>query len=87
MALTAWSQTKNPKSVLGPLDLSKGLMPSSRRMALAATLISTPASNYGSMILPFMISNTLFLARMRSILVFHALKLDAPSNLFSDFIE
>jgi hypothetical protein len=35
----------------------------------------------------FTIYNTLFLARMRSILVFHALKLEAPSNLFSDFME
>jgi hypothetical protein len=38
-------------------------------------------------ILSCVLSNTLFLARMRSILVFHALKLEAPSNLFSDFIE
>ena len=35
MAQTTWSQTKNPRSVLGALDLSQGLMPSSRRMALA----------------------------------------------------
>jgi ATP-dependent Clp protease ATP-binding subunit ClpA len=39
------------------------------------------------MILPFTISNTLFLARMKSILVFYAMKLEALSNLFSDFIE
>jgi hypothetical protein len=48
---------------------------------------SFPSSNYGFTIFPFTISNTLFLARMRSMLVFHALKLEAPSNLFSDFIE
>jgi hypothetical protein len=46
-----------------------------------------PSSNSSSTIFPFMISNTLFLARMRFILVFHALKLEAPSNLFSYFIE
>jgi hypothetical protein len=48
---------------------------------------SFPSSNSGSTIFPFTISNTLFLARMRSILVFHAMKLEAPSNLFSDFID
>jgi hypothetical protein len=46
-----------------------------------------PSSNCGSTIFPFTISNTLFLERMKSILVFHALKLEAPSNLFSEFIE
>ena len=34
-----------------------------------------------------LIHRTLFLARMRPILVFHALKLEAQSSLFSDFIE
>jgi hypothetical protein len=48
---------------------------------------SFPSSNYGSMIFPFTISNTLFLARMSSILFFHDLNLEAPSNLFSDFME
>ena len=48
---------------------------------------SFPSSNCGYMILPFMVSNTLFLARMMSILVFHALNLEAPYNFFSNFIE
>jgi hypothetical protein len=66
------------------------LMSLSLNFSITATFrgsFSFPASNCGSMILPSTISNTLFLARMRSILVFHALKLEAPSNLFYDFIE
>jgi hypothetical protein len=58
--------------------------------SIIATLwgsFSFPPSNYGSMIFPFMMSNTLFLERIRSILVFHTLKLEVPSNFFSDFIE
>jgi hypothetical protein len=66
------------------------LMSTSLNFSIAAKFcgsFSFPSSNYGFTIFPFTISNTLFLARMRSILVFHALKLKTPSNLFSDFIE
>jgi hypothetical protein len=61
------------------------LMSTSLNFSIAATFygsFSSPSSNAG-----FTISSTLFLARMGSILVFHALKLEAPSNLFSYFIE
>jgi hypothetical protein len=66
------------------------LMSTSLNFSIAATFygsFSSPSSNSGFTIFPFTISSTLFLARMRSILVFHALKLEAPSNLFLDFIE
>jgi hypothetical protein len=66
------------------------LMSMSLNFSLAAMFcgsFSSSSLNSGFMIFPFTISNTLFLARMRSILVFHALKSEAQSNLFSDFIE
>jgi hypothetical protein len=55
--------------------------------AMFCSSFSSPSLNYGFTIFPFTISNTLFLARMRSILVFHAMTLEAPYRLFSNFIE
>jgi hypothetical protein len=49
--------------------------------AMFCDSFSFTSSYSGSTIFPFTISNTVFLARMRLIFVFHALKLEAPSNL------
>jgi hypothetical protein len=57
------------------------LMSSPLNFSITAMLcgsFSFPSSNSG-----FTISSTLFLERLRSILVFHALRLETPSNLFS----
>lgn len=48
---------------------------------------SFPVASFGSIVFPVMISKTLFLERIRFIPTFQALKFDAPSSLFSYFME